>query len=194
MIIPTLTALAIAITLILAVLFLAGQLITRRMRAVAATGADAPAHRLLNDLRGLEDALVDFFASSNISSTILSVLAAQRSPIRFKSLVQEVRAAEERRGTHEDMPLSAIRAVLTILQLARLARMSRAGFSITELGGEVYRRMQPEPLPTATPPVRKHPISAAAFGKHRRTPAILPSHSRRVLSELRERARTLVHQ
>jgi len=184
MIIPTLTALAIAITVILAVLLLAGLLISRRMRAAAADGTDAPPHRLLDDLRGLEDALVDFFASSNVSSTILSVLAAQRSPIRFKSLVQEVRAAEARRGTYEDMPLIAIRAVLTILQLARLARMSRAGFSITELGGEVYRRMRAVPLPQSASAMPAFAIHACGSTSPRLTRA----------SELRESARTLIHQ
>lgn len=192
MIFSTLITLSVILTLFFSALLLASQLIRRRMRATAA-GIDVKTHRLLDDLKPLEDALVDFFASSNVSSAILRVLATHRTPISFKVLVHEARAAEERRGTHEDMPMGAIRAVLTILQLARLARMTRAGFSITELGREVYRRMRPEPLATAAPPMDRVVTRTEAHPNRHRRRAVLPPRPRLVLSELHERARTLVH-
>lgn len=185
---PTLTTLAIPAALIVAVLLFAGELIRRRMHA-----ANAPAHRLLGDLRGLEDALVDFFASSTVSSGILSVLAAHRKPIGFKALAEGARASVARRH-HDEMPLTAIRAVLSILQFARLVRMRAGGFSITELGCEVHRRMGPEPLATSAPPVPSTAPRANGSARHRGTRPVLSSESRRVLSELRDRARTLVHQ
>lgn len=188
MIIPTLIILFIAITLIVSLLLLAGQLIRRRMLATAARENTSP-HRLLDDLKPLEDALVDFFARSRVSSAILTVLAAEQHPISFKALAHEVRATEERRRTHEDIPMAAIRSVLTFLQFARLAQMSRAGFEITKLGREVYRRMQPH----ASLPSRRRRFASRhnASTKHRRTSSGLTPRARRVLSDLRERARTL---
>lgn len=184
----TLIILAVPIPLIATALLFAGGLIRRRMRA-----ADAPPHRLLDDFRGLEDALVDFFASSKVSAGILSVLAAHRKPIGFKTLAEEARGSVSRRH-YDEMPLTAIRAVLSILQFARLIRMRASGFAITELGREVHRRMRPEPLPTSAPSVRSTAPRTNRSANHRGTHPMLSSHSRRSLSELRQRARTLVHQ
>lgn len=184
----TLLSLAIPIALIAAVLLFAGALIRRRMRA-----PDAPPHRLLDDLRGLEDALVDFFASSKVSSSILGVLAAHRKPIGFKTLAEEAQAGVSRRQ-HDEMPLTAIRAVLRILQFARLVRMRASGFSITELGREVHRRIRLESLPAPEPPAPSAAPRPHGLVIHRGTRPVLSSRSRRVLSELRDRSRTLVHQ
>ncbi len=180
-----LTILAMPLVLLAAVFLLAGELIRRRMHA-----ADASPHRLLNDLRGLEHALVDFFASSKVSSGILSVLAARRKPVGFQALAEEVRTGVAREH-RDEMPLPAMRAVLSILQFARLVRMRASRFSITDLGREVYRRMQPD----AVAPSPSQTIGIASPKKPSRSrPAVLSSHSHRVLSELRERARTLVQQ
>jgi len=176
------------IALIAAVLLFAGALIRRRMRT-----PDAPPHRLFDDLRGLEDALVDFFASSKVSSSILGVLAARRKPIGFKALAGEAQSSVARRH-HGEMPLTAIRAVLSILQFARLVRMSASGFSITDLGREVHRRMRLESLPAPEPPAASAASRVHRSASHRGTRPVLSSHSRRVLSEVRERARTLFHQ
>ena len=117
--------------------YLAGELIRRRMRK-----GGAPPHPLLDDLRGLEVAFVDFFGSSKTSSGILNVLAMHRSPIGFKALAAEVRGRCTSSIHHDEMPLMAIRAVLRILLFSRLARMSVDGFAITELGREVHRRIR----------------------------------------------------
>jgi hypothetical protein len=178
---------AIPIGIISAVLFLAGKLIQRRMHT-----PDAPPNRLIDDLRGLEDALVDFFASSKVSAGILTVLAAHRKPIGFKALTEEVRASDSLRN-HGEMPLTAIRSVLSILQFARLVRMRASGFSITELGREVHGRMGPESLPSLAPSVHNSAPRANGTSSRCRMLPVLSSHSRRVLSELRDRARTLVH-
>lgn len=126
----------------LVLLFIGGRLIRRDMDRVAATGPGAPKARswFTGDLQGLEDALVEFFASSKASSGILTVLAAHGKPVAFKVLVEEIRTEQERRHG-EDLPTSALRTVLSILQVIRLVRMNRDGFSITDLGREVYRRM-----------------------------------------------------
>ena len=139
----------------LVLLFIGGQLIRSNMDRAAATGFGAPKapSRFTGDLQGLEDALVEFFASSKASSGILTVLAAHGKPVGFKVLVEEIRIEQERRRDGEDLPPSTLRAVLSILQVVRLVRMNRDGFSITDLGREVCRRMNSQ-LKHRTPSVR----------------------------------------
>jgi hypothetical protein len=97
--------------------------------------------------RGLEEALVEFFASSKASSRIVAVLAAHQKAVAFNVLVDELRTEQERRHDGEYLPMSAMRAVLGILQVVRIVRMNRDGFLITDLGREVYRRMISESHP-----------------------------------------------
>lgn len=119
----------------LVLLVISGQLIRSRMHLPATTGLGK------RDLQGLEDALVEFFARSKASSCILTVLAARGKPMGFNALVEDIRAEQKQRGEEQDLSRSALRTVLTILQVVRLIDMNRDGFSLTELGREVYRRM-----------------------------------------------------
>ena len=149
----------------LVLLFIGGQLIRSNMERAAATGFGAPKpSRFTGDLQGLEDALVEFFASSKASSGILTVLAAHGKPVGFKVLVEEIRTEQERRHDGEYLPMSALRAVLGILQVVRLVRMNRYGFSITDLGREVYRRMNSQ-LHPRTPSAR---VNLSAVRQHGR--------------------------
>lgn len=127
--------LAIPAVFALGAFYSAGELIRYRMRAPKVP-------RFLDDLRGLEDAFVDFFASSGTSAEVLRVLATHAKPIRFKAIAEYLRAPEPDPDHRGETPLTAVRAVLKILLFARLARMGPRGFSITELGREVYRRMR----------------------------------------------------
>ena len=78
--------------------------------------------RLIRDLRGRQDALVEFFARSTESCRVLSVLLAHRKPLRLATIAQE--------------------AVLCILQVSGFVRMSRRGFLVTQVGREVHRRIE----------------------------------------------------
>ena len=78
--------------------------------------------RLIRDLRGLQDALVEFFARSTESCRVLSVLLAHRKPLRLATIAQA--------------------AVLCILQVSGFVRMSRRGFLVTQVGREVHRRIE----------------------------------------------------
>jgi hypothetical protein len=131
----TIVLVALLVLAPLVLLVISGQLIRSRMHLAARTGLSE------RDLQGLEDALVEFFARSKASSCILTVLAARAKPVGFNALVEEIQREQERRGEEEDLPRSALRTVLTILQTVRLIHMNRDGFSLTELGVEVYRRM-----------------------------------------------------
>jgi hypothetical protein len=110
--------------LALALLFVAGLLIRidlNRAEAADSRFVKRPP-RLIRDLRGLQDALVEFFARSTESCLILSVLVAHRKPLRLATIAQE--------------------AVLCILQVSGFVRMSRHGFLVTQVGREVHRRIE----------------------------------------------------
>jgi hypothetical protein len=132
------------------------------MRPVAAGSRDVSQIAPFRTREGkarIEEALVDFFARSNVSASILDVLAAQRKPIRFKALIEEVRGDNARGRVDADMPVSAFRGVLFILLATQLARMSSAGLSITPLGREVHRRMPAKAMPYS--PVSMHHANAS---------------------------------
>ena len=132
--------------------------------AATSFGASKAPSRFTRDLQGLEDALVEFFASSKASSGILTALAAHGKPVGFNALVEEIRTEQERRRDGEYLPTSALRAVLTTLQVVRLVRMDRNGFSITDLGREVYRRMISQ-LNPRTPSAQVSPSSMRQHGR-----------------------------
>ena len=133
----TLVTIILVASLVLAplvLLVISGQLIRSRMHLPATTG------RGKRHLQGLEGGLVEFIARSKASSCILTVLGACGKPVGFNAIVEEIRAEQERRRDDEELPKSALRTVLTILQVARLISMNLDGFSLTELGREVYQQ------------------------------------------------------
>jgi hypothetical protein len=132
----------------------------------------------------LKDALVEFFSHSKGSSRILQLLSTKRKPVGYNALMDEIRVDEKWSPNHHKLPTSAIRAVLCITQAAGLVRLTRHGFSITEVGREVQRRIEPETR-TRMPQIRS---IRSIPGNGRRAEATLQSFNRPVLRELRERA------
>jgi hypothetical protein len=128
----------------LALLFIAGSLIRIDLnRAEAADSRFAKiASRFIRDLRALKHALVEFFARSNESCRILSVLVAHRKPLRLKAIAQEVQLETNRHREPYVLPMGIAWAVLCILQVSGLVRMSLHGFLVTKVGREVYRRIE----------------------------------------------------
>jgi hypothetical protein len=108
----------------------------------------------------------------------------------YKALMDEIRFDKKWNPDRQDLPASAIRAVLCITQAAGLVRLTRHGFSITEVDREVQRRIEPE---TRT---RRPQVCAirSISGSGRRPEAPLQSFDRTDLRELRERALTPVQQ
>src|SRR5688572_544328 len=80
----------------------------------------SPALQLTRD-RALKVARVEFFAHSKGSSRILRLLSTKRKPVGYKALMDEVRFGEKSR---DNLPASAIRAVLRIAQAAGLVRLT----------------------------------------------------------------------
>ena len=144
---PALFGLAIIASqflLTLALLFVAGSLIRidlNRSEAADSRFAKIPS-RFVRDLRALKDALVEFFASSNESCRILSVLVAQRKPLRLSAIFQEIQLETDRTRETYALPMSIAWAILWILQVSGLVRMSLHGFVVTNVGREVYRRIE----------------------------------------------------
>jgi hypothetical protein len=150
---PALLGLAIIASqflLALALLFVVGSLIRidlNRAEAADSRFAKIPS-RFVRDLRALKDALVEFFARSNETCRILSVLVAQRKPLRLSAIVQEIQFETDRSREPYALPMSIAWAILWILQVSGLVRMSLHGFVITDVGREVYRRIEANSLKT----------------------------------------------
>jgi hypothetical protein len=168
----TLLFYAVFYALMLAVIAL---LLRLTMRARSDGTRDSAPFRTAEGKARLEEGLVEFFARSHVSATTLRVLAAQRKPIGFKALMDEVSVANALRRVDADIPPSAVRAVLFILLATGLARMRRHGLVITPLGQEVRRRMR----------LRRAPASAvsmqhahASRGRQTTPPRPSPARSR----------------
>jgi len=150
---PALLGLAIIASqflLALVLLFVVGSLIRidlNRAEAADSHFAKIPS-RFVRDLRALKDALVEFFARSNETCRILSVLVAQRKPLRLSAIVQEIQFETDRSREPYALPISIAWAILWILQVSGLVRMSLHGFAITDVGREVYRRIEANSLKT----------------------------------------------
>ncbi|MEO6740480.1 MAG: winged-helix domain-containing protein [Chthoniobacteraceae bacterium] len=161
-----------------------GEPFRDRARACA---ANSRTPTLISEMPARKDALVGFFAHSKKSLRILGLLAARRKPLGYKALADEFHTHEEYRCHADNLPDGAIRAFLSIMQAAGLVRMTRRGFSITEVGRELYHRMNREVRP---------PISEVRDGHSHRTNGhrAIPTLSipiRPVLWELRGGARTI---
>ena len=134
------------------------------------------------------DALVEFFAHSKESSRILGLLFARRKPVGYVALMDEFHDHETGCGRGDDLPDCAICAVLSIMRAAGIVRLTRHGFSITEVGREVYQRMEHNVRPHL-PEVRAgRPVQRN--GRH--GSATLSGPTRPALWELRNRAHTTV--
>ena len=140
----TIVIIASPFLLALALFFVAGRLIRIDLNRAGSADSSFAKRPLwfIRDLRALEDALVEFFARSNESRRILSVLVAHRKPLCFAAIAQEVRLEKDRRCKAYVLPISIAWPVLCILQVSGLVRMSRHGFLLTEVGREVHRRIE----------------------------------------------------
>lgn len=173
---------------VLTLLSLAGSLLRCDLKRLRVKGAAAP--QLTRDPLALKDTLVEFFAHSKGSARIIRLLSAKRKPVGYQALVDEIRFDEKWRRDSDELPAVAIPAVLGIMQVAGLVRITRHGLSITEVGREVRRRIEPS-TPAEKP---QPPVARSISGNARRAATTLSSADRTVFREPRERTRTLVHQ
>jgi len=142
------------IVILCAMLVVAGGLVhtsVKRREAVEAGGPERSSC-LLDDLRPIEDLLVDFVNHSAEMRDVLTVLIAADKPRSFTRVVHEVRLARPTPiETSSAAHLTA--AALSILFIAGLVRLKRSGFIATDAGREVQLRLDKAPgaLPLAEP-------------------------------------------
>ena len=177
------------VLLVLTLLFIAGFLVRCDLARRRAARSATP--QLTRDPLALKDLLVEFFARSKGSARIIRLLAARRKPVGYQTLIADFRFDEKWRRDSDELPSSAIPAVLGIMHVAGLVRITRHGLSITEVGREVHRRIEP-PSTSAQRPQTSAARSISANA--RRATTRLSSADRTVLPQLRKRARTLLHQ
>jgi regulator of nucleoside diphosphate kinase len=178
---PTLLTLLIATGVgLCALLIVASGLIhtsLRRRKAVAAGGRNIPS-RILDDLRPVEDLLVDFVRYSPELASVLAVLAPIKAPARFARIVHEIRIGRPDRAAAGNL----VGAALSILFVAGLLRLTRDGFVATEAGREVQGRIN-----SALPPVGES-IHALAEQQTRANPQMPSAAETHQLSHLHRTA------
>lgn len=176
------------VLVVLALLFVAGLLLRCDVARMREAGFSAP--RLTRDPLDLKDLLVQFFARSQGSSRIIRLLAARQKPVGYQALIDDFRFDEKWRRDSDGMPANAIPAVLGVMRVAGLVRITRRGLSLTEVGREVHRRIEPS-APVQRP---QPPAVGTSSGNAHRASMPLSSADRTVLRELRKKSRTLIHE
>ncbi|MEP6673098.1 MAG: hypothetical protein ABJF10_28310 [Chthoniobacter sp.] len=176
------------VLVVLALLFSAGFLFRCDLARIRAAGFSTP--QPTRDPLTLKDLLVGFFGYSKGASRIIRLLAARHKPVGYRALVDDFRFDEQWRRDSDELPASAMLAVLGLMQVAGVVRITRHGMAITEVGREVHRRIAP------SPGVQKPhaPAARSSTGNGHRVVTTLSSADRTVLRELRKRSRTLIHQ
>jgi len=68
-------------------------------------------------------------------------IGSQDKPVSFDAVLQKVWQEQQSHNELGLVPASAIRAVLRLLQSSSFVRLDRHGFVVTELGRELYGRL-----------------------------------------------------
>ena len=110
------------------------------------------------------DALVEFFTHSNASSGILRFLSTKRKPVGYSAIRDEIRFSQRRRSNSHDLPKGAIHIALAITRAAGLVRLTRHGFSITDAGRDVQRRIPATSRKALLSEVNKAPPARLSAG------------------------------
>jgi hypothetical protein len=101
----------------------------------------------------LEDAVVELIRLLRGNPHTLRVLAAHNKPISFKAILQKVWQEQDSHNESGLIPASAIRAMLRLLQGPGFVRLDGNGFVITDLGKNLYERI--ERLPVQKSPTKR---------------------------------------
>ncbi len=127
----------------LAMLFLGGQLVRHDLNRAAAKLRKAgwPPSRIIEDLRPVQDIVVEFFARSEQSSRLLGVLDQHKRPLSVNTILEEVQLQTNLRKNSNPPSLQLAWAALFIMRLAGLVRFSRRGVVLGDAGREVQRRI-----------------------------------------------------
>ena len=181
---PEVLALTLVVTSIvaaLAILFSGGWLI-RNDRNPDATGLSA---RLSEDLRWVQEILVEFVAQTRPCTQLLRILTERLTPVTADELAQEVNADTR------SLPLGW--AALGIMWLGGLVSFTRDGVLATDVGREVYQRIS-HPLLSRGEHEFRAPSAYDSLFVPVPVDTGASSHLKRVSKGLRRRAPELTHQ
>ena len=110
---------------------------------------NAHTSRITQDLRPFQDLVVQFFAHTEPSTRLLSVLAAHPHPLPIGAALRWAQPTADQTGS-ASVPHSASEWVaLWMMRLAGLIRIKKRTVWITEVGLEVHRRITTPPSPPA---------------------------------------------
>ena len=110
---------------------------------------NAHTSRITQDLRPFQDLVVQFFAHTEPSTRLLSVLAAHPHPLPIGAALRWAQPTADQTGS-ASVPHSASEWVaLWMMRLAGLIRIKKRTVWITDVGLEVHRRITTPPSPPA---------------------------------------------
>lgn len=151
----------------LAVLFLGGRLVRYDLsRSETENGKPLRKRsRLIEDLRPLQDTVVEFIAHSEYAPQILGALARKDVPLSLKSIAQKIRLASKRSHKSDLLLLPIGLAVIGLMRVAGLIRLGRRGIVLTPIGREIEQRIRGNSA-----------LNSIAEANHRSHPIQFPSH------------------
>ena len=89
----------------------------------------------------LEDAVIELIRLLRGCPYTLRVLATQDEPLSFDAVLQKVCQEQQSHNEWALVPASTIREVLRLLQGSGFVRLDCHGFVVTDLGRELYERI-----------------------------------------------------
>ncbi|HJT82563.1 MAG TPA: GreA/GreB family elongation factor [Chthoniobacterales bacterium] len=150
----------------LLILFVGGLLVRADVHraADARRGRNYPRSHTLEDLRGIQNLMIDFIAKSRPSRRLLGYLTGNDKPVRVMALVRYLRNA----SSNADSGITPfagekIWTALIIMAVSGLIRFGRRGISLSPVGHEVQRRLNVMPDLKATKSKSAVTISAADY-------------------------------
>jgi hypothetical protein len=127
-----------------AMLFLSGQLIRADLGRAAAGSQNARrfASRIMEDLRPLQDLVVEFFGRSEYCAGLLKVLVRHEEPVTLSGALKKIPLQVYLEHTNSPPTHELAGVALFIMGLGGLVRLGWRGISVTKVGREVQRRLE----------------------------------------------------
>ena len=100
-----------------------------------------PMPRLTQDLRALQNLVVDYFARTEPSARLLSALAAHPHPLPISAVFRWAQIATGQTDSGNLAHSASEWVALAMMRLAGLIEIKKRAVSLTDVGREVHRRM-----------------------------------------------------
>jgi regulator of nucleoside diphosphate kinase len=140
-------------------LFLGGWLIRHEL----SRDPTARTSRILEDLRPLQDLIVDLFARAEQCTRLLSVLVAHRHPLTLAAALRKATSRAQPDNNGDTSPSGIEWVELWMMRLAGLVSFNKQGVLVTDVGREVYRRITTPPQSLDEQKPRRESIYESLF-------------------------------